>query len=260
MNSSWKDKKIILQWIINMEKHNNATKSTISLILLFVVFIAIDIFLLIKWTSIEALAIFWIFTIILWLWIYSNIQSALKIKKAKRLKRKWLAHPIDAKIIRFQLSQSNWDKTDYSFVVSDWETEFISEPFRWEITWYDEEMLRCLLTVCINYNILDIEPTIKEIEQIETTEDIRNHRFNCSPQAAKLLSSYASAAWTDLDWLLSRVKRCEEYLKSQSNNPSFRRSYLQYKDHQIYIWDVVKVYIDPSDSSIYWIDTDYLYN
>ena len=242
-----------------MGKSSNTIKSIIFSVLSLILFIAADLFLLMKWAT-EALAITWIFTIILWLWIYSKIKSTLKCKKAKRLKNKWIAHPIDAKIIRFQLSQAVWDKTDYCFVASDWTSEFISESFRWEITWYDEERLRYLLTVCINYNILDIEQTIKEIEQIQTTEDLRNRRFNHSPQAAKLLNSYASAAWTDLDWLLSRVKWCEEYLKSQLNNPSFRRSYLQYKNYQIHIWDIVKIYIDPSDSSIYWIDTDYLNN
>lgn len=243
-----------------MKKRGNTTKTTISLIFLFVIFIGIVLFLAVKWASLEALAIFWIFTIILWAGIYSNIQSALKLKKAKRLKKRWIAHPIDAKIIRFQLSQLSWDKADYCFVASNWESEFMSEPFRWEITWYDEERLRCLPIVCIDYNILDIEPTIKEIEQIQTAEDIMNRWQNRSAYAAKLLGSYASSVWTDFEGLLSRVKRCEEYLISQRNNPNFHRSYLGYKNHKIFVWDVVKVYVDPSDSSVYWIDTDYLYN
>ena len=230
------------------------------LILLFIVFIVIDLSLITKWASVETFAIFWIFTLILWAWIYSNIQSMLKLKKAKRLKKRWIAHPIDAKIIRFQLSQSNWEECDYCFVASDWESEFISEPFKGEITWYDEKRLRCLLTVCINYNILDIESTIKEIEQIQTTGDISSRRQSRSAHAAKLLNSYASAAWTDFSWLLSNIRRCEEYLNSQINNPNFHRSYLEYDNRKIFIWDIVKVYIDPSDSSVYWIDTDYLYN
>ena len=236
------------------------TKKTLSLLFLFIVFFCIDLFLMTKWASIEALAIFWIFTVILWVWVYSSIQSALKLKKAKKLKKKWIAHTIDAKIIRFQLSQSNWEKTDYCFVASDWESEFISEPFNWGITWYDEKRLRCLLTVCINYNILDIGSTIKEIDQIQTTEDIMNRWQSRSGHAAKLLSSYASAAWTDFDWLLSSIRRCKEYLESQVNNPNFHRSYLEYNNRKIFVWDIVKVYIDPSDTSVYWIDTDYLYN
>ena len=243
-----------------MKKRGSTTKTTIFLIFLFIIFICIDIFLLIKWNSFEILGLFWICTVLRWLWIYSNIQSALKLKKAKRLKKKWIAHPIDAKIIRFQLSQSNWEKSDYCFIASNWETEFMSEPFRWEITWYDEERLRCLPIVCIDYNILDIESAIKEIEQIQTTEDIMNRWQNRSAHAAKLLSSYATAVWNDFDWLLSRIKRCEEYLKSQVNNPNFHRSYLEYDNRKIFVWDIVKVYIDPSDSSVYRIDTDYLYN
>jgi hypothetical protein len=243
-----------------MKKRSNTKGNTMFLILLFIVFAGIDLFLMAKWASIEVLTIFWIFTVILWAWIYSNIQSALKLKKAKRLKKKWIAHPIDAKVIRFQLSQSNWEKSDYCFVASDWESEFVSEPFKWEITWYDEERLRCLLIVCIDYNILDIESTIKEIEQIQTTEDIMNRWQNHSAHAAKLLNSYASAVWTDFNWLLSNIRRCEEYLKSQANNPNFHRSYLEYNNRRIFVWDIVKVYIDPSDNSVYWIDTDYLYN
>ena len=243
-----------------MKKQNGTTKTTISLILLFIVFACIDFFLLIKWTSIEVLAIFWIFTAIFWLWIYSNIQKWLKNKKARKLKKKWIAHPIDARIIRFQLAQSNWKETYYCFIASDWESEFMSEPFRGEITWYDEERLRCLPLICVNYNILDIESTIKEIEQIQSTEDIMNRWQNNSANFANLLNSYRSAAWTDFDWLLHKVKRSEDYLKSQINNPNFRKSYLEYENHKIMIGDIVKVYIDPSDSSVYWIDTDFLYN
>ena len=243
-----------------MKKKNSSRKTTISLTLLFIVFVGLDFFLLIRWASIESLTIFWIFTVILWLGIYSNIKNSLKNKKARNLKRKWIAHPIDAKIIRFQLSQSNWDKTDYCFIASDWQSEFISEPFEWEITWYDEERLRCLPSACIDYNILNIEPTIEEIEKIQTAEDIMNRWQNRSVHAAKLLNSYTSATWTFSDSLLSQIKRSGEYLKSQVNNPNFHRSYLQYQNHQIFVWDIVKVYIDPSDSSIYWIDTDYLYN
>ena len=54
--------------------------------------------------------------------------------------------------------------------------------------------LRCLPIVCIDYNILDIESTIKEVEKIQTTEDIMNRWQNRSVRTAKLLNSYTSAA------------------------------------------------------------------
>jgi len=216
-----------------MKKYNNSNTTTTILSILFILFLITGYFLLkhydeFEWNTLIGLIFWWIFTILFWCGIIYNIKKESKFKKARKLKDKWLAQSVNAKVIRFNLDHFFWPeqtaKKYYSFTASDWKNQFTSEPFDWIVFWYDPMKLANLHTIWVNYNILNIEETFNELEQIKTANDIKKHIENNS---YLLWSSFnilhSRARWWLYESLLYKINECKEYLKEGSKNPDFKK-------------------------------------
>ena len=249
-----------------MKERRKATRSIRILTILFIVFLIADYFLYKNRESWDAFMvfIFWsIFTIFLWYGIIHNIIKNSKFKKTIKLKERWLFIPINTKVIRFDFEaiSGSW-KGYYHIVSSNWQTEFSSESIKGKTIWFEIMKLTPLYSIWFKYNLLEIEKTIKELDGLQTADDIKNYiETNGSP----LFNSFGKgiqnlSRWLFYDEMLSQVNECKVYLKEISKNPEFKNSYLEHKNYKIHIWDNITVYVDPNDSTIYQVDTDFLYN
>lgn len=249
-----------------MKERRKATRSNRILTILFIVFLIADYFLYKNRESWDALMvfIFWsIFTIFLWYGIIHNLIKNLKFKKTIKLKEKWLFQPINTKIIRFDIESCLASgKGYYKIISSNWQTEFSSESIKGKFIWFDIIKLMSLYNIWFKYNLLEIEKTIHELNELQTAEDIKNY---IETHGSPLFNSFGKgiqqlSKWMYYDEILSQVNECKEYLKEISKNPESKNAYLEHKDYHIHIWDNITVYVDPNDPTVYQVDTDFLYN
>jgi len=268
-----------------MKNRHKAVTVTNEWIIVFIILLIIDCFLIINWKSkgslteqntiywvmtkwdffLMHLILYWILTIITGYYTISFIKKNLKLKKNINLKKQWLLQPIITKVIRFDLEHI-WESTNtghFCIITSNWKTEFSSEPIESSITWYNPIKLMPLWSTSIiwfKFNMLEIESSINELEKIQTPTDIKTRMKNADTLSIFTKITQALTGWRLYKWILSDIKKCEEYLKKISKNSEFKNSYLEYKNQQIHIWDNITVYIDPNDPTVYQVDTDFLYN
>lgn len=258
-----------------MKEHRKATKATRIATILFIIFLVTDFFLIKNYDKLQnniseesdnplIIIILWcIFTLVLWYWIICNLIKNSQLKKATKLREKWLLQPINTKIIRFdyEAQLASW-KGYYYIVTSNWQTEFSSESIKGTVIWFNPMKLLPLRNIWLKYDTSEIEKTLKELDEIQTANDVKNYIENNSSQIFNVFSKGIQqvSEWVFYDEMLSQITECKEYLKEVSKNPEFKNSYLQHKSHQIHIWDNITVYIDPNNPTIYQVDTDFLYN
>ena len=203
-----------------------------------------------------------VFTIFILYWIIHNLIKNSKFKKTIKLKEKWLFQPINTKIIRFDFEaiSGSW-KGYYHIVSSNWQTEFSSESIKGKIVWFDIMKLAPLYNIWFKYNLLEIEKTINELDEMQTSDDIKDYIEKNNPVLNIFGKSIQQLSkWMYYDEMLSQINESKVYLKEISKSPEFKNSYLEHKNYQIHIWDNITVYVDQNDSTVYQVDTDFFYN
>jgi len=260
--------------IIPKNRHwNNNIQSTSNIPLFFGLFIFwwVSLFLVINlcswrtsgnilWEIFCTLCSLWA-TVLIWYGSFKNIQNSNRIKNAKNNIEKWLLTQKNSIVKGFRQSATVLDQTYYEIITTDWNVNFYSERIPWKVIWFNDDISRFLDAEHIIYDPRDPQKALNELHQISNRELLWKYQW-----VDKILNNVISIKSPKLPdknilWNYMQVlyTKTEQWLKNQIEQwESYKQPYWIFNGKKIYVWDIIKVYIDPFNEKIYLVDLSIL--
>lgn len=196
-----------------------------------------------SWDSPYTLILLALFlSVFFFIWLKMFIKS-LKTDKAKNLKKTWNWIIKKLKISSFKECRLNNKGLHHEILIrieaKDGDKIYYSEPMH--LAWIDEDFFENVYLNC-GYTYDENETHKNEVIEVLESRIIE----------AKNKANNSILIWK---WYNNRKAKATNYTK-EIISKWYEPKHLEIWWKKIDIWDIVDVYIDPHDESIYWMDTE----
>lgn len=159
-----------------------------------------------------------------------KLKEYLRIHNAKSKIERWSMVIIQATIIWFQHTATLLDKNYYQILCSDWTTKYDSEEIQWQVSLFDDMLLKYLEVLGIIYDPKNPQKTLEELDANPKGTTLNIWYDKVSERLAQQI-----AAWENYEY-----------------------PYWTFNGKKLTVWDSINVYIDPNNRKSYLVDLSFL--